>query len=127
MSRKWELFLFDMIECAAKALRYADGLTLDTFRNDPLRKDAILRNLELLGEAAKKIPEDVRRRHPDIPWRNVAGLRDILAHSYFAVDDEVLWDVVEHHLPDLLARLEALCDAEGIDLPGPDATPPGPA
>ena len=127
MSRKWELFLIDMIECATKALRYADGLTLDTFRSDSLRKDAIVRNLELLGEAAKKIPDDVRRRHPDIPWRNVAGLRDILAHSYFAVDDGVLWDVVERHLPELLARLEALRNAEGIGLPGPDDTPPGPA
>ncbi len=127
MSRKWELFLIDMIECATKALRYADGLTLDTFRSDSLRKDAIVRNLELLGEAAEKIPDEVRRRHPDIPWRNVAGLRDILAHSYFAVDDGVLWDVVERHLPGLLARLEALRNAEGIGLPGPDDTPAGPA
>jgi uncharacterized protein with HEPN domain len=71
--------------------------------------DATLRNLEILGEAAKKIPEEIRQRYPDVDWRGVAGLRDILAHAYFALDDATLWKIVRTdipHLLDFLGRIE---------------------
>ena len=65
--------------------------------------DAVIRNLEIIGEAAKNIPKQVKEKYPDVEWRKISGLRDILAHEYFGVDLEVLWDVIKHKLP-LLKR-----------------------
>ncbi len=70
--------------------------------------DATLRNLEILGEAAKKIPDDIRQRFPEVNWRGVAGLRDILAHAYFALDDATLWKIVQTDIPELLGLLEKI-------------------
>jgi uncharacterized protein with HEPN domain len=73
--------------------------------------DATLRNLEILGEAAKNIPGEIRQRYPDVDWRGVAGLRDILAHAYFALDDETLWKVVRVDIPQLLNLLRQIEEA----------------
>lgn len=70
--------------------------------------DAIVRNVELLGEAARQIPEPVRDRTPEIAWREIVGLRNILIHSYFGIDDEILWDVVTERIQPLANSLEAL-------------------
>ena len=75
----------------------------------------MLRNLELLGEAAKQIPDSVRDRHPEVPWRRIAGLRDILAHAYFGLEDEMIWQIVSSSIPALAAQLNAVALAE--DLP----------
>lgn len=66
---------------------------------EPMRQDAIIRNLETAGEAAKQVPDDVRARAPEIPWRQTAGTRDKLAHDYFGVDLDLVWDVVVNELP----------------------------
>jgi uncharacterized protein with HEPN domain len=79
VSRSWELFLRDMLEAARKVVRFTADRQLETFVADEMAYDATLRNLEVLGEAAKSIPEDVRRRHPNVDWRGIAGLRDVLA------------------------------------------------
>lgn len=70
--------------------------------------DATLRNLEILGEAAKNIPEEIRQRYPDVDWRGAAGLRDTLAHAYFALDDATLWKIVRTDIPKLLVQLEKI-------------------
>ncbi len=85
MSRSWELFLRDMLEAAGKVIRYTDERQMDAFVADEMAYDATLRNLEILGEAAKNIPGEIRQRYPEVDWRGVAGLRDILAHAYFAL------------------------------------------
>lgn len=69
------------------------------FMAEPMRQDAIVRNLETAGEAAKRVPDDVRARAPEIPWRQMAGTRDKLAHDYFGVDLDLVWDVVAKELP----------------------------
>ncbi len=66
-----------------------------------IRWDAVVRNLEVIGEAAKNVPEDLRQRYPVVEWRKLAGLRDILAHAYFGLDGEIIWDVVANKLPAL--------------------------
>lgn len=102
MSRNWKLFLRDTIESASKIIRYTQNRDFDGFVSDEVIYDAVLRNLEIIGEAAKKIPRDVRQQHPDIDWRGIAGLRDILAHAYFGLDDETLWDIIVNKVPRLL-------------------------
>ncbi|MCS7065267.1 MAG: DUF86 domain-containing protein [Fimbriimonadales bacterium] len=81
MSRSIKLFLQDMLECASKVVRYTQQMTQEEFFASDLVHDAVLRNLEILGEAAKHIPDEVRNKYPQIDWRGIAGLRDILAHG----------------------------------------------
>lgn len=108
MSRSWELFLRDMLEAARKVVRYTGNRQIEGFVADEMAYDATLRNLEILGEAAKKIPEDIRQRYPGVDWRGVAGLRDILAHAYFALDNPTLWQIVQTDIPRLLELLSQI-------------------
>jgi uncharacterized protein with HEPN domain len=110
VSRSWLLFLDDMREAARKIDRYVAGRDQDAFRADEMAFDATLRNLEILGEAVKGIPEEIRVRYPDINWRGVAGFRNVLAHAYFAVDEETLWDIIANKVPQLLAQLEQITE-----------------
>ena len=114
-SRDWTLFLSDMQLFCSKVMRYCKGLSAEQFAADDLVTDAVLRNLELLGEAAKQIPDSVRHRHPEVPWRRIAGLRDVLAHAYFGLEDETIWQIVSSSIPALAAQLNAVALAE--DLP----------
>lgn len=113
MSRSWRLFLEDMREAARKIQRYSAGLDVGAFLADELVLDATIRNLEVLGEAAKGIPQEVREQHTEVDWKGIAGLRDILAHAYFALDDATLWDIVRNKVPRLLEQLDAIEDGPG--------------
>jgi uncharacterized protein with HEPN domain len=107
VSRSYWLFLRDMWEASEKILRYTGG-----FVQNELVYDAVLRNLEVLDEAAKKVPEDVRNRYPWVEWRAIAGLRDVLAHAYFALDDATLWDIVAQKVPALAEALRQILEEE---------------
>lgn len=108
MSRSWKLFLEDMQQASEKVLRFTKGLDLKTFTGQEMAYDAVLRNLEIIGEAAKGIPSQVRDRYPDVDWRGAAGLRDILAHAYFGLDNETLWDIVKNKVPVLLSHVRRI-------------------
>ncbi len=108
MSRDWTMYLDDMIACCRRVIEYTCGADRESFFSGGMAYDATLRNLEVLGEAAKKVPEDVRRAHPDVQWRKIAGLRDVLAHDYFGLEEETLWDVVANKVPALLPALEKI-------------------
>jgi uncharacterized protein with HEPN domain len=108
VSRSWILFLRDMLDCARKIERFTSGRSMSAFMDDEMARDAVLRNLEILGEAAKHIPEEVRRRHGEVDWRSVGGLRDVLAHAYFALDDSTLWKIVREDLPRIVPELERI-------------------
>lgn len=118
-SRDWSLFLGDMQRFCSKVMRYSEDLSADQFEADELVRDAVLRNLELLGEAAKQIPDVVRDRHPAVPWRRIAGLRDVLAHAYFGLEDDTIWQIVSSSVPALADQLKAVALAEGQPLNDP--------
>ena len=115
--REWSLYLQDMQGFCQKVIRYTTGLTGAEFERNELVYDAVLRNLELLGEATKQIPEHVRERHPDVPWRRIAGLRDVLAHAYFGLESATIWQVVSSSVPALSQQLQDVARAEGLPSP----------
>lgn len=98
----------------AKVQRYSQGLSRQQFIEDELVFDAVLRNLELLGEAAKQIPISIQESHPEVPWRRVAGLRDDLAHAYFGLEEETVWQIVTESVPSLADQLAQVALAEGV-------------
>jgi len=106
MSRDEIMYLQDIAESCEKILRFTAGLSQSDLTGDEKTYDAVVRNLEIVGEAAKHIGEDLRRQMPDIDWRKAAGLRDMLAHAYFGIDDDILWDVVQNKVPQLHTALD---------------------
>lgn len=104
MSRDYSVFLEDILEAIGRIRRYTAGYSFDDFTKDDKTRDAVVRNLEIIGEAVKHLPEEVRLKHPDENWKKIAGLRDILIHEYFGVDMEIIWDVVQN-------KIEALEDS----------------
>jgi uncharacterized protein with HEPN domain len=87
------------------------GLSYDVFAADETLRRAFVRSLEIIGEAAKKVPDDYRAKHPTVEWRAIAGMRDRLIHNYFAVDFELVWDVVQTRVPALRAQIAAILTA----------------
>ena len=115
-------YLADIVEAMKRALAYARDLSFHNFTNHNMAQDAILRNLQVIGEAAKKLSPALRARYRDVPWRDMAGLRDRIVHDYFGIDYEVAWDVVTNDLPRLLDVIEVILDAENRE--GKENTPP---
>jgi uncharacterized protein with HEPN domain len=108
MSRDLRLYLTDILIAGEKVLRYTEGMNFENFVADDRTFDAVIRNLQIIGEAVKNIPDDVRELNPEMEWRKIAGLRDILAHAYFQIEDEIIWDVVQNKIPGLLGVVSQL-------------------
>ena len=108
MSRDESLYIGDIQESCEKILRFTKGMTYKEFIHDELHFDAVLRNLETIGEAVKNISEETRQNYPQIKWRKIAGFRDIVAHEYFGVNEETVWDIVENEIPVLLEIVKTM-------------------
>jgi len=106
--REWRFFIDDMIAFAQKVIAYTHALDQAGVVVRGLNYDATLRNLELIGEAATHIPEDVRSANPQIPWRLVIATRNRLIHGYLGIDNDTLWSIIQSDVPDLLEALIAL-------------------
>jgi uncharacterized protein with HEPN domain len=100
--------LEDMLAAAHKALGYAQGTTRESLPLVPMRLDALLYEIVVSGEAARRLSSEIRAAHPEIPWREIIGMRSVITHGYDQIDDDELWQVVERDLPDLIAKLEAI-------------------
>ncbi|TAE87737.1 MAG: DUF86 domain-containing protein [Verrucomicrobia bacterium] len=101
MSREPSLRLEDILEAAALIESYIDGFDDELFMKDQRTVDAVVRNLEIVGEAVKHLPEEMTNLFPEIPWKAIAGFRDILAHCYFRTEEAIVWDVAKNHIPQL--------------------------
>jgi uncharacterized protein with HEPN domain len=108
MPRDSSVYLEDILTAAERIASYVEGYTRERFGDDPKTVDAVVRNLEIIGEAVKQVPAAIRERAPDIEWTKIAGLRDVLIHAYFGVDLDIVWDVVTNKVPGLAYQVRAL-------------------
>ena len=108
--REWRFYIDDMIDFAEKVLAYTEGLDQASFEVSGMTYDATLRNLELIGEAATHIPDEVRASHPEISWRMIIATRNQLIHGYLGVDNDTLWSIIYDDVPELLPLLKSLKD-----------------
>ncbi|MCB4791356.1 MAG: DUF86 domain-containing protein [Elusimicrobia bacterium] len=106
--RNNKLYLEDIREAAARIMEYTRPLTSDGFVSDTKTFDAVIRNLEIIGEAAKNIPEAFKSKYPDVEWKAIVGMRNILTHEYFGLDYEEIWKTIKKEIPDLKKAVEKI-------------------
>ena len=105
--RNYKLYLEDIASSMTKILEYAKELDSEELMDDTMRFDAVIRNFEIIGEAARNIPDEIASKYPNIPWSDMVGMRNILIHSYFGIDYSIVWNTIEL-LPALLKEVKVL-------------------
>jgi len=113
MHRGYKLYLEDILTSIDKIQSYIGSFPLEDFVKDEMRVDAVVRNLEIIGEASRNIPVEIKGKYPDVEWRKIADFRNILAHEYFGIDYEILWDIIKNKLPDLHSKITSIISNEG--------------
>ena len=106
--REWELYLKDIDKSINKIIKYTKGMERKEFFDDDKTFDAVLRNLEIIGEAVKHLPDELKTQHENVKWKKIAGLRDIVIHGYFGIDEDIIWDVVQNKIPELKPEIETI-------------------
>lgn len=112
MPRDFKFYLEDILEAIRKIRAYTEGMDYTAFEGNDLVVDAVVRNLEIIGEASKKVPGEIRERAPSVDWRKVGGFRDVLAHEYFRVNKRIVWDIVENKLDELRTACESILESD---------------
>ena len=113
MSRDYRLYLDDIQASVEKILKFTQGLSFDEFSADNKTFDAVVLNLQIIGEATKHIPDSIKEKYPDVDWRRIAGLRDVIVHGYFGLNEHILWDLVQNRVPLLQEQIRDILAKEG--------------
>jgi len=99
--RDYRLYLKDIVEAMEDIENFVEGIELDEFKQDDKTSSAVIRKFEVIGEATKRIPEDIRHKYSQIPWKEMAGMRDKLIHFYFGIDYKLVWQTIKHRIPQI--------------------------
>ena len=110
MPKEFEVYIKDIMECTEKIEKYTKGVSYGEFVKNDLVIDGVVRNLEIIGEAVKRIPIEIKKQHPDIEWKKIAGLRDILIHEYSGVNVKIIWDIVINKIPALKNAINGIIE-----------------
>jgi uncharacterized protein with HEPN domain len=103
-----DAYLLDILIAARKALEFVEDLSWPEFAQSDLHQNAVIRPLEIIGEAARRMSQETREAHPDVPWEQMIGMRNRLIHEYFRIDLRAVWETVQHDLPSLVSLIEPL-------------------
>ncbi|OYT54433.1 MAG: hypothetical protein B6U72_02615 [Candidatus Altiarchaeales archaeon ex4484_2] len=106
--RNHRLFIEDILESMNKIRAYTKNMDYNQFHQNNMAVDAVLRNLEVIGEAAKNIPDPIKEKHPNIPWKKMVGLRNIAIHEYFGIDLTIIWEITTKNLPETKPEIEEM-------------------
>jgi len=112
MRRNYLLYLEDILTSTSKIIKYVGEIPYQDLLQDEMRLEAIVRNFEIIGEAASKVPQDIREKYPFISWRKISDFRNVLAHEYFGIDYEIMWEIIKDKLPVLQKDIRKVLDAE---------------
>lgn len=110
-------YLSDILEAMHRVVSYVEGMSYEGFMQDTRTQDAVVRNIEIIGEAAKHLTSSLKQRLPEIPWREISGMRDKLIHHYFGINYDVVWIVATKEIPQLMPRLAEVFDSLTGDQP----------
>ena len=110
MQKQYKIYLEDILEASEKIEIYIRGLTYEEFTKNSLVVDGVIRNLAIIGEAVKSVPSEIKKKHTNIEWKKVAGLRDIIVHKYSEVNTKIIWDIVENKLPELKKSVKKILE-----------------
>lgn len=108
--RDWTMRIRDILDSIDRVQRYTAGMTFEAFCADDKTIDAVVRNFEIIGEAARHIPPDIEARYPHVPWVEMRGMRNLLIHEYFGVSLSILWHTLTHNVPPLPPLLQTILD-----------------
>jgi len=111
--RSPRMFIEDILEAMDRIERYIRGLTHETFVRNEMVVDAVIRNLEIIGEASRNIPKDVREAYAEIPWKRMIGLRNIAIHEYFGIDLDIIWEIITRNLPETKPMIVEMLEGFG--------------
>lgn len=106
--REPKLLVGDIMDSTYKILEYTQDLSFEEFTNDSKTIDAVIRNFEIIGEAANRLPEDFKDAHANVDWHRIRGFRNRIVHDYFGIDYSIVWEIKESFLPDLITKLKSL-------------------
>ena len=110
--RNWKMRITDILECVAKIRRFTKGYSFDDFQGDEKTIDSVLRNLEIIGEAARHVPAEVQARYPELPRAEMLTMRNIVIHEYHGVNLSIIWQTVKEDLPSLVSPLKRILQEE---------------
>lgn len=110
--RSHKMFLEDIQTAMSRIAEYIEGYDFEHFKKDYKTVDAVIRNFEIIGEASKKMGDEIKEKYSDVPWREMYYLRNRVSHEYFGVDYEIIWDIATNYLPENKARIDQIIDIE---------------
>ena len=108
MKREYKLFIQDIKECIEQIDEFVGNMTLEEFKADEKTSSAVVRKLEIIGEATKNVPKEIRQKYKELPWSDMARMRDKIIHSYFVVDYEVVWKTIKERLPEIKPKIDTI-------------------
>jgi len=108
-----QVYLLDILQAARLAVSYVEGVQAEAFLRDTRLQDSVIRRIEIIGEAARRVSEQMKSSHPELPWEEMVGMRNLMIHEYDDVDLGIVWETVQNDLPGLIVRMAPLVHEEG--------------